>query len=109
MLPLENDRHAAFVTRNEQLFVPKTDCIYLNDHARGGWAALPAQHVRAQFSAFFREPEQIVWFDEFQFGLQPIPELTYHSFVKRVAPLCQSINLLPSSLLHQPGMIDLVE
>lgn len=105
LLPMENGSVSAIVTGEAAEFVPESSYIYLNDHSRGCWAALPQEHVREQFSKHFVELEEMVWFDEIQFSIKPIPELKYRRFVKEVAPLCHSINILPSSVLGQHGVI----
>ena len=104
-LPMEDGSQAYFVDGQEAMFVPAGSFIVLDDHARGCWSLLPQEHLREQLNRHFSEPDEIIWFDEYQFLILPIDELKYRRFVKETAHLLKSLNIMPSSVLRDHGVI----
>lgn len=83
---------AGMIGPDKAYFVPKVDYLMICDAKTGGYIALPMDCFKEQLPVIFKEPEELLWLDEYQFAIAPISEFTYRRFVTQVAGLCAIVS-----------------
>lgn len=95
-LPIDgNDFLGAVIKPGTPIFVSSIDYLVVPNNL-GGAMALPAANFREYLGQFFKEPDKLLWLDEYQFALAAVTEREIRAFAEGVAEYCV---LLPAALM----------
>lgn len=83
---------ASVIGPDRAYYVPKVEYLMIGDYKTGGLIALPSECFKDQLPLFFKEPEELLWLDEYQFAIAPISEFTYRRFATQVASFCAIVS-----------------
>ncbi len=95
-LPIDgNDFLGAVLKAGTPVFVSSIDYLVVPNNL-GGAMALPADKFRDYLGQYFKEPDKLLWLDEYQFALAAVTEREIRAFAEGVAEHCV---LLPAAVI----------